>query len=88
MRRKLCEYKGRLTVGRTRVFGVTTVVGIVGSGLFLLSPFSILVSFLWVSIAEGQKITMDPDDYTIRRYGFGINQNIYYGNRIVFHFPK
>ena len=88
MWRKLCKYKGRLTVGRTRVFGVTTVVGIVGSGLFLLSPSSILMPFLWVSIAEGQKITMDPGDYTIRRYSFGINQNIYYGNRIVFHFPK
>lgn len=60
-------------MGRTTVSGVTTVVGIVGSGLFLLSPFSILVPFLWVSTAEGQKITMDPDGYTIRKYGFLIN---------------
>ena len=73
MRRKLLSYKERLTVGRTRVFRVSTVVGIVGSGLFLLSPFSILVPFLWVSIVEGQKLTMDPDGYTIRRYGFCIN---------------
>ena len=51
MRRRLCEYKERLTVGRTTVSGVTTVVGIVGSWLFLLSPFSILVAFLWVSTA-------------------------------------
>ena len=72
MRRKLLSYKERLTVGRTRVFRVSTVVGIVGSGLFLLSPFSILVPFLWVSIVEGQKLTMDPDGYTIRRYGFCI----------------
>ena len=49
------------------------VVDIVDSGLFLLSPFSILVPFLWVSTAEGQKITMDPDGYTIRKYGFLIN---------------
>ena len=52
---------------------MTTVVGIVGSGLFLLSPFSILVPFLWVSTAEGQKIAMDPDGYSIRKYGFLIN---------------
>ena len=59
-------------MGRTNVFGVMIVVDIVGSWLFLLSP-SILVPFLWVSIAEGQKITMHPDAYTIRKYGFLIN---------------
>ena len=60
-------------MGRTRVFVVMIVVDIVVSALFLLSPFSILVPFLWVSTAEGQKITMDPDGYTIRKYGFLIN---------------
>ena len=60
-------------MGRTNVFGVMIVVDIVGSGLFLLSPFSILVAFLWVSTAEGQKIIMDPDGYTIRKYGFLVN---------------
>lgn len=72
MRRMLWEYKERLTVGRTSVFGLIIVVDIVGPRLFLLSP-SILVPFLWVSIAEGQKITMHPDAYTIRKYGFLIN---------------
>ena len=70
LRRRLWEYKERLTVGRTRVFVVMIVVDIVGSALFLLSPFSILVPFFWVSIAEGQKITMDPDGYPVRKYGF------------------
>ena len=60
-------------MGRTNVFGVVIVVDIVGSALFLLSPFSILVAFLWVSTAEGQKIIMDPDGYTIRKYGFLVN---------------
>lgn len=46
LRRRLWEYKERLTVGRTNVFGVMIVVDIVGSGLFLLSPSSILVPFL------------------------------------------
>ena len=44
-------------MGKTRVFGVMTVVSIVSSGLFLLSPFSILMPFLWVSIAEAQNLT-------------------------------
>ena len=56
-------------MGRTSVFGLIIVVDIVGPRLFLLSP-SILVPFLWVSIAEGQKITMDPDGYPVRKYGF------------------
>ena len=60
-------------MGRTSVFGLIIVVDIVGPRLFLLSPSSILVPFLWVSIAEGQKITMHPDGYTIRKYGFLIN---------------
>ena len=46
---------GKTDSGEDKGFGVKIVVDIVGSGLFLLSLFSILVPFLWVSTVRDRR---------------------------------
>ena len=50
MRRRLWEYKERLTVEMTRIFGLKHVADIMGSGLCLLSHSPVPSHYHWVAI--------------------------------------